>query len=320
MRNLILGSIVMAMLTSAAVAAEVDSRGCPLPAPSGDSEVVSNFPCAPEGLGPGDGEAALPPGVDAGTDLAYCQEFSNGRLGHHQLNDFQGFVPDGNLSALLFATDFDRTATTLYALDSDTKTWGTVNLTTGVYTSIGASVPSGAGHNNWSGLAIHPVTGVVYASAIAGAVNVPYGLYSINPATGAATLIGQDAASMAMIALAINCNGQLYGHDIITDSIYSINTSNGAVTLIGPTGFNSNFAQGMDFDNTTNELYAWTYQGGGANRYGTINLATGALTTLSSSNPTGEFEGAIKNVCAATTLFNDGFELGTLTAWSGVSP
>lgn len=165
------------------------------------------------------------------------------------------------------------------------------------------------------------MTAVVYASAISGFVNVPYGLYSINPATGAATLIGQDATSMAMIAIAINCNGQLYGHDIVNDAIYSINTSNGAVTLLGATGFNSNFAQGMDFDNTTNQLYAWTYQGGGANRYGTIDLTTGALTTLSASNPTGEYEGAIKNTCALGTLvFNDGFESGTLSAWSGVTP
>ena len=317
MRNLILGSMVMVILTGAAAAAEVDSRGCALPAPSGESEVVSNFPCVPEGLGPSDGEAALPPGVEVGTDLAYCKEFSQSRLGHHQLNNFPGFVTDGTNSASIFATDFDPTATTLYALNSDTKTWGTMNLTTAAFTVIGASVPSGAGHNNWSGLAIHPVTGVVYASAIAGVVNVPYGLYTINPATGAATLIGQDAASMAMIAIAINCNGQLYGHDIITDSIYSINTSNGAVTLIGPTGVNSNFAQGMDFDNTTNELYAWTYLGSFVTRYGTINLTTGALTTLT-MNSSGEFQGAIKNVC--NLLFKDGFEFGTTAAWSGVSP
>ena len=318
MRSLILGSMLMVMVTRLAAAAEVDSRGCPLPDPSGENEVVSVFPCVPEGLEPTAAEAAATDAVEASTDLAYNRDFWNGRVGHHQIGNFPGFVTDAAASDPIFATDFDPTATTLYALDSGTLSWGTVNLATGVFTSIGPSTPSGAGHTLWSGLAIHPVTGAVYASAIAGTVNVPYGLYSINPATGTATLIGQDAASQGMIALAINCSGQLYGHDIVSDSIYSINPSNGAVTLIGPTGVNSNFAQAMDFDNTTNQLYAWTYQGGGANRYGTINLATGALTTLSSSNPTGEFEGAVKNTC--NTIFNNGFELGNLAAWSGVTP
>ncbi|MGH2536738.1 MAG: DUF7507 domain-containing protein, partial [Candidatus Promineifilaceae bacterium] len=69
---------------------------------------------------------------------------------------------------------------------------------------------------------------------------------------------------------------------------------------------NSNFAQGMDFDNEDGTLYAWTYQGGGANQYGTIDLATGALTPLSVDNPQGEFEGATQTTagppgpCATT--------------------
>jgi hypothetical protein len=74
----------------------------------------------------------------------------------------------------------------------------------------------------------------------------------------------------------------------------------------------------MDFDNDTGVLYAWTYQGGGTNRFGTINLATGALTTLSSSNPIGEWEGAVRTSCGA--IFEDGFESGDTTAWSATAP
>jgi hypothetical protein len=90
------------------------------------------------------------------------------------------------------------------------------------------------------------------------------------------------------------------------------------VTLVGPTGVDSNFAQGMDFDNESGKLYAWTYQSGGANKYGTIDTSTGALTVLSSNNPIGEFEGAIKNTCS--TIFSNGFELNGLDAWSGYTP
>jgi hypothetical protein len=197
---------------------------------------------------------------------------------------------------------------------------GTLSLATAGFVDIGPSTPTEAGHNIWSGLTIHPMTGVFYASAIAGAVNVPYGLYTLNPATGTATLVGTDATSMAMIDIAINCQGDMYGHDIITDSIYQIDPSDGSVTLIGATGVDSNFAQGMDFDNEAGVLYAWTYQGGGANEFGTINLGTGALTTLFDTNPSGEWEGTVQNVCPVVPIFVDGFESGDTTQWSSTVP
>jgi hypothetical protein len=86
----------------------------------------------------------------------------------------------------------------------------------------------------------------------------------------------------------------MYGHDIATDSIYRIDTSTGAATLIGATGYNASYAQGMDFDNNDGTLYIFLYEGGGANRYGTVDLNTGAVTPLATSSPQGEFEGAIQ--------------------------
>ncbi len=306
-------SILLGFIASA-VARSQELHGCPAAEASGYAETPSLFPCAIE---TSPAELAAPA---APTDLAYNKDFWNGRLGFHALNNFPGFtVVDPTVSDSVFATDFDSTATALYALSSGPFQLGTYDLGTGAFSAIGASVPTVGAHILWSGMAIDPVSGVMYASAIASAVNVAYGLYTIDTATGAATLVGQDAASMGMIAIAIDCNGEMYGHDILTDSIYSIDIATGAVTLVGPTGFASNFAQGMDFDNDTGELYAWTYQGGGANRFGTINLATGALTTLSSSNPIGEYEGAIKNICAEV-IFNDGFESGDTSAWSQTVP
>ena len=66
------------------------------------------------------------------------------------------------------------------------------------------------------------------------------------------------------------------------------------------TGYAANYAQGMDFDNDDGTLYIFLYVGGGANVYGTVNLVTGAVTPLATSNPQGEFEGAIR-----TTGFTD---------------
>ena len=89
----------------------------------------------------------------------------------------------------------------------------------------------------------------------------------------------------------------MYAHDISRDSIFRVNTKTGATTFVGATGVNSNFAQGMDFDNTTGTLYAWTYQGDDENQYGTFSLKTGDLTPLASSDPEGEFEGATQTTC-----------------------
>jgi hypothetical protein len=52
----------------------------------------------------------------------------------------------------------------------------------------------------------------------------------------------------------------------------------------------------MDFDNEDGTLYIWLYIGTGANRYGTVNLATGAVTPLATDNPLGEFEGATETL------------------------
>jgi hypothetical protein len=91
----------------------------------------------------------------------------------------------------------------------------------------------------------------------------------------------------------------LVAHEIATDSFYNVNPATGAMTLIGSHGLAANFAQGMDFDNQDGTLYAFIYTGGGTNRFGTVNLTTGAFTTQAQDNPLGEFEGAVRNTCPA---------------------
>ncbi len=247
----------------------------------------------------------------APTDTAYAHDigFVSDNFVSHTLNSFPGQTVTGTNIMTLFAYDFDPTATTLYALDNDTQMLGTVSLA-GVFTPIGSSIPL-AGHT-WSGLAIEQ-GGTFYASSTDGFSS---SLYTLNPGTGAATLIGTDAAVDVMIDITINCEGVIYGHDIGSDSIFTINPATGIATLVGLTGIDSSFAQGMDFDNGDGTLYAWTYQGGGANVFGTINLATGALTALATDSPLGEFEGATQTSCDDGAIFADGFESGDTTAWS----
>lgn len=218
------------------------------------------------------------------------------------LNNFPAQAPRGATNPSVFGMDFTPDGGTLYGVTGSTaasnpSTLGTINQSTGAFTAIAAlgGVPA---TQSASGLTIHPVTGEAYLSTFGDAASR---LYSLNLATGAATLIGSMSANI-FIDIAMNCDGQLYAHSITDDALYAVNPATGASSLIGLHGLPANFAQGMDFDNDTGELYAFIYTGGGTNRFGTFNLATGAFTTLVQDNPLGEFEGAIPTQCAGPVI------------------
>lgn len=236
-------------------------------------------------------------------DVAYAQDigFVSDNFVVHAQNDFPGQTPIGPNTRPLFAMDFDPTGTTLYAIDNTSRELGTYDLTTGAFTPI-AVVSGIPAADNMSGLTIDPATGAAWVSGLSASGMT---LYSFDLTTATATVIGSDATTPLMIDIAIGPQGVMYGHEIGTDSIYTIDTTTGLATLVGPTGVNSNFAQGMDFDNADGTLYAYTYQGGGANQYGTINLATGALTPLAASNPQGEFEGASQTTMGGPVIAVD---------------
>jgi hypothetical protein len=221
----------------------------------------------------------------APTDLGYAQDLRNDNFVSFNLNNFSGQTVIGTNDLTYYGMDFDPTAEILWALNDTTDQLGTINLTSGAFTGVVACPPGGVA-TSWTGLAIDPFLGIFYAST-------PSDLYTIDPTTGVATLIGPFGTTL-MIEIAINMNGAMYGHDIGTDSIYSINKSTGTASLIGATGYNANFAQGMDFDNQDGTLYIFLYIGSGANVFGTVNLSTGAVTPLATSSPQGEFEGAVK--------------------------
>lgn len=236
----------------------------------------------------GNGTSPLPSaGMLAPDDIGYALDigYISDNFVWFYLNNFPGQTVIGLNATPFYGMDFDPSATTLYALNDTTDELGVIDLTTGAFTGL-VPCPPGGGAANWTGLTIDPVTGVFYASTATD-------LYTIDPNTGVSTLIGPFGTTL-MIDIAMNTEGEMYGHDIGTDSIYSINPATGAATLIGPTGYNANYAQGMDFDNDDGTLYIFLYQGSGANVYGTVNLLTGAVTPLAVSNPLGEFEGAIQ--------------------------
>ena len=101
-------------------------------------------------------------------------------------------------------------------------------------------------------------------------------LYSLNPTTGALTLVG--AMGVEMFDIAMTPGGALYGVSSFTgsttSSLYSISTSTGAATLLGNTGVNLNaFDIGLD---------GTAYAAGGptGNTFYTLNLGTHAASAV----------------------------------------
>ncbi|MBK9964574.1 MAG: hypothetical protein IPP07_06605 [Holophagales bacterium] len=185
---------------------------------------------------------------------------------------------------VFYGLEHDNATGVMYGLDNATLQLGTVDKTTAAFTSLLTitGMPVGAS-----------TTGLAFQSWAAGPVYVSTAtdLYTINTTTGAATLVGPFGTTL-MIDIAINNAGQMYGHDIGSDSLYSINTATGAATLIGLTGHLANFAQSIDFDKSTGILYGWIYIGTGVNQFVQFDLATGAGTIL--NTPTNiEAEGAL---------------------------
>ncbi len=204
-----------------------------------------------------------------------------------------------------FAMDFNGDASVLYGITAlpanPGQLFGTIDTTTGNFTSIGVT---GVAEGNWAGLSHDATSGTMYA--LAGA-----NLYTINVATGAATLatpITGVAAGGLLIDFAIHpTTGVIYGHDIVGDTMYSVDKVTGVATLLGPTGFLANFAQGMDFDPQTGILYAAVYTGGGTGAFCSINLTTGAATSIvSTTSWNSEMEMAIAPAPGAAALLGLG--------------
>ncbi len=159
-----------------------------------------------------------------------------------------GFAPDG------LARMPDGT---LYAVD-----WST-NLRT-IDTSTGASSVIGSLGNGIQGIVSSP-TGTLYGYSGSA-------LYTINQASGAATLVGAFGASFSQDSMAFDSSGNAYlegGGTSGNTSLYRINTATGAATVLGGTSYRItalDYEQGRLYGFATNGYVDW------------INTATGAAT------------------------------------------
>jgi hypothetical protein len=167
-----------------------------------------------------------------------------------------------------------------------------------VIQDIGPLNDSLGGNYPITGLAFHPVTGVLYGSTGNAIAGREARLVTINPASGFVTVIGTFNAGpvsgtgtpATMADIAFDSAGNLFGIGSIGGpQLYSINLATGQATAIGSTGLTSTTGGGLAISSAG--LYYGTPT---ASRYGTYDSTTGAYTDIANPNkPVGGAYGAL---------------------------
>lgn len=168
---------------------------------------------------------------------------------------------------------------TIWAIQLTTDDLATINPMTGAGT-LGPTI-TGTGLSATApiaSIAWDPVTGVLYGNSSTGYGATADTLYSINPTTGVATLIGRLGFS-DVYALGFGQNGTLYGIEDADEQggLININLTTGAGTLVGDTGLAGPFDIASDpagsgyyvADGNTYALYK-------------VNVSTGGVTEVGS--------------------------------------
>jgi len=182
----------------------------------------------------------------------------------------------------------------------------TINTTTGVQTVLGA-ITGVTGGQTITSMGYHPGSNTMYL----GSTNITISqLYTLNTTTRVATLVGTVTNCAGLIAIGVNCAGEIYGVDIVGDNSVKINPTSGAGTVLGPLGFNANYAQDADFEFGSNILYLASYSTQG--QWRTMNLTTGATTLITSWPGTEVTALGIVGSCGGGGVFFDDFESYTV--------
>jgi hypothetical protein len=188
-------------------------------------------------------------------------------------------------------------AGTVYAVIS-AKTFGTLDLNTGNFTligSLGIPAPFAVG--------LAELGGIYYTvGAATGA------LYSIDTASGTATLIGNGTQTYGGIGSTLT---GLYGFDTNWD-LLSINPATGATSVIGPTGFSSG-------GNTTFSAGSSTLYAASAGNLYTISTSTGAASLVGSLSPGAGMGGLafIDGTLYGSELLDPPFPIDTINTATG---
>lgn len=193
-------------------------------------------------------------------------------------SDFASFTHNFNYSSSYGFFAGDRAGAQYYVADYYNKNLYVANFSTNSFNLVApiTDIPSG---QFITGMTFYSPTSIMYFSTTNAITSY---LYKLNLTTGALTTIGHITNAPGIIDIAINSDGELFGVDIVNDNLVSINRTTGEGIAIGPTGINSNYAQGLDFDDATGTLYWAAYNIGlGRAEFREINTSTGNSTLIS---------------------------------------
>lgn len=169
-----------------------------------------------------------------------------------------------------------------------------------------------------------PTTDTVFAVACNHTPGMACHLYTIDPASAGVAMVApldNGSGDFLPLEIAINSVGEMYAVSIVPpydNYLVRIDKTNGDVDVIGPTGINAAYAQGIDFDKSTDTLY-WTAFGalgdGGAfqGKVFTIDVTSGAVTEIGPTPQGGSEVWALAIATAAPSndrVFCSGFEVG----------
>jgi hypothetical protein len=225
---------------------------------------------------------------------AFAADANNARLVSLDAAAPATLTGDLDVDGLQFLTgDFiGEDFSTLYAIDFRSFQLYKVDTATGTPTLVYLTVPPpGVSADGWIGMAWDASTSTMFAVTSGGRTPVST-LVKLNTDTAETTLVGPITGvgdpdnGTVIIDIAIDKGGNMYGIDIVTDTLVAIDKTTGEASTIGSIGFDANYSEGLDFDDTTGTLYfsGWDNSLSQDIMY-TIDTETGLATAISPIGP-----------------------------------
>jgi hypothetical protein len=261
----------------------------PIVQPASNNEYIAGLYAPSIGAPPADGQAVAQSNAPIITvpfgNTAYSIEWSNSFYTAFDI-DTPETLPNLNpYSPFSFPGAGDVVDGYAYVVDGTTLVQ--LDLATGAQLNTMPVTPPGGGQV-YTGMAVDPTSGDVYLSSCDIFTSI---LFTLDVSDGTATQVGNISNSPCTIAIAIDGNGDMYGYDIVIDSLLSIDKNSGAGTVIGSLGFDANFGQGMGWDPATDQVYLAAFNNGTFQaelRIADLNTGNTTLVgVLGSSSPGG---------------------------------
>jgi len=182
-------------------------------------------------------------------NFAFATETQNLQAARLRLDAPETLEFVGAARDLIWAGDFGIGDNSFAYAVNELNQFVKIDTLTGAQTPLGTLPP--VGNEAWSGMALDPTEGVMYAASTNARES---SLYTIDVDGPSATRIG-SIFSPAVVAIAVDDDGKLFALDVINDLLLAVDKSTGVGTTIGSLGFDSNFGQGMAFDPVSEQLY-----------------------------------------------------------------